>query len=215
MLNINEANYPQEFSLNTFKTLDYFKDRINYCEKYLSRIGAGSSRMVFKIDDNTCLKIAINKKGLVQNLTESDKNLQTMDLFTKVYDFDEDGMWIEAELAKRAKPSDFKRLTGYDYETMKQWINYCHKSYSLSMWAVRIPDNYMELFNSKEWEDNYEYGIFADIRKYMQDYMIDAIGDLRRISSWGIVNRNNKEQLVIIDSGLSDEIYNDYYTKKR
>lgn len=35
--------------------------------------------------------------------------------------------------------------------------------------------------------------------------------DLGRLNSYGLVNRNGKESVVIIDYGLSDQVYKAYY----
>ena len=49
---IKEMAYPSNFNMEIFKSIKSFKDRINYCKERLSRIGAGSSRIVYAIDDN-------------------------------------------------------------------------------------------------------------------------------------------------------------------
>ena len=41
------------------------------------------------------------------------------------------------------------------------------------------------------------------------------IGDLMRLSSWGIVTEDGEEKLVIIDFGLDDDVWNNYYAKRR
>jgi hypothetical protein len=36
-------------------------------------------------------------------------------------------------------------------------------------------------------------------------------GDLMRLNSYGIVNRNGEDIIVIIDFGLTHDIYDEYY----
>ena len=66
---INEK-YPNGWDLNTFKKLNTFKSRIEYCDKYLQKINSGSGRIVYKIDNDKVLKLAKNIKGIAQNSTE-------------------------------------------------------------------------------------------------------------------------------------------------
>jgi hypothetical protein len=44
----------------------------------------------------------------------------------------------------------------------------------------------------------------------MGDYQLPC-GDLTRISTYGMVKRNGTPEIVVIDSGLSEEILNTYY----
>ena len=37
------------------------------------------------------------------------------------------------------------------------------------------------------------------------------IGDLCKLDSYGIVNRNGKQYIVLIDYGLTNKIFDDYY----
>ena len=65
-----EEDYPSSFDMERFKSLTSFNARIKYCEEHLQRLGSGSSRIVYKIDDKKVLKLAKNKKGISQNGTE-------------------------------------------------------------------------------------------------------------------------------------------------
>jgi mRNA-degrading endonuclease RelE of RelBE toxin-antitoxin system len=60
-------DYPTSWSIEEFKKLNSFNARIKYCNQHLTRISSGSSRVVYKIDDEKVLKLAKNKKGLAQN----------------------------------------------------------------------------------------------------------------------------------------------------
>ena len=39
-------------------------------------------------------------------------------------------------------------------------------------------------------------------------------GDITRISSWGVVNRDGKEKLVLVDFGLNKQVWNNYYLRR-
>lgn len=211
---LDEAAYPSNFNMEEFKSLSSFAARVRYCEERLNRISQGSSRIVYTIDNNTVLKLAKNKKGIAQNEEEGQPDFykQQIGLFAEVYDVDENYLWIEMQLAKKAKPSDFKRITGYDFNTVCEWLNYIRPDYR---YHTYMDPKYKAYFNSKEFQDNYdEYSILAKLQEYVGNY--DApIGDLKRISSWGIVtDENGQEDLVLIDFGLSDDIYIIIFTQE-
>ena len=96
---LEEMAYPSNFDLDYFKKLNSFNKKIQYCKQMLEYVGGGSSRMVFKIDNDKCLKLAKNKKGLEQNYTESDWSLQNYYSVTaRIYDYDERiKEWAEGE----------------------------------------------------------------------------------------------------------------------
>ena len=54
-----------------------------------------------------------------------------------------------------------------------------------------------------------------DIQEFV-DYVSNyrpPIGDMLRLANYGMVMREGSPQIVLLDSGLSDEIYNKYYKK--
>ena len=57
-------------------------------------------------------------------------------------------------------------------------------------------------------EDEFVYGIF----QYLGNYNV-PVGDLMRLNSYGIVKRNNEDNIVLIDYGLTNETYNTHYKK--
>ena len=207
---IKEMAYPSTFNIEEFMSLPSFAKRVEYCNKRLKFLGQGSSRRVYMVDDEKCLKLAKNRKGIAQNEAENDGYLQQLHLCPKIYNYDRNGLWIEAQLARKAKVSDFKRLTGYNWEIMCAWIEYTAKLYSRrSMYK----GEYEELFTSEEFED-WVYNndtVFGRINQYMTDFALEAYGDLERLSSWGVILENGVEKLVLVDSGLNNSVGRDYY----
>lgn len=212
---IDEMAYPVSFNIDEFKTLTTFAARIRYCQTRLQRISSGSSRIVYKIDDKKVLKLAKNRKGIAQNKAEGgDYYKNTIGCFAEIYDVDNNYLWIEMQLARKAKLSDFKHLTGYNFDVMCQWIYNCRSRYSR---GGGYDKSYDRIFNSEEFEEGLEnYSIFADVQEYLCNYQLDSVGDLTILSSWGVVNDEyGQEELVIIDSGLSDDVWADYYKPKQ
>lgn len=209
---VKEMAYPTWFDMEVFKSLPSFNARVKYCNEKLQRISSGTARIVYKIDNEKVLKLAKNRKGIAQNETEGgDYYLQQIGCFAKIYDIDENYLWIEMQLARKVKKSDFKRLTGYDWDVMRNWILYCVNGYN---GMIGYDKEYEQIFRSEEWEENYEYSIFSEIEEYLGNYQIKGWGDLLRFSSWGVVTEDGEERLVIIDYGLSNDVLNNYYLRR-
>jgi hypothetical protein len=202
-----EEDYPESFDMNFFKTLKSFASRKKYCEQHLKRISSGSSRIVYLIDNDKVLKLAWNKKGIAQNEIESDySNYNDLsDVIAKVFDSHPDNLWIEMELAKKVTPQIFKQVVGFNFNDYSAAIhNYYHqnnpsKYYSYKM---KVDDNLV----SQMWEDEFVYDMF----QYIGNYDV-PVGDLTRLSSYGLVKRNGQDAIVLIDYGLSSDVYSSYY----
>jgi len=198
-------DYPTSFDMEYFKTLNSFSDRIKYCEQNLQRISSGSSRIVYKIDDEKVLKLAKNKKGLAQNETEalysSYKDLDYV--LARVYDYSEDYLWIEMELARKITSSDFKRITGFSFEDFAVAVhNYGINSGNGVGFEKEIDKSVLESM----WEDEFVFEIF----QYIGNYGVPS-GDLTKKSTYGIVKGDGDERVVIIDYGLTSDVYDSYY----
>lgn len=190
-----------------------FAARIRYCKQYLGLpIGNGSSRMVFQISDEKVLKLAKNNKGIAQNEREAsilnDYIKSEMSIFPKVYEVGENNEWIIAEYVLPAKAQDFKVATGYDWTHVRAFIATVASQYS------KIP-SYLsdeEMEEMRDYDDEHS-GFFHEIESYMSDYQITPIGDYLRLANWGMTLRDGEPYMVILDDGLSQDIYNKYYRR--
>ena len=214
---IKEMAYPVSFNMEEFKSIRSFADRVKYCENRLKKLGAGTSRRVYQIDNEKCLKLAKNRKGIAQNIEEINlgNDMYAGSCFAKVYDYDSNGLFVEMELARRAKESDFERLVGIPFDV------YCDI-------IVRTAANYLPSNNqSRNWinksmDDSYEYVMdniddfefISEVIDYMGNFQVKAYGDLQRLSSYGVVKRNGQEEMVIVDFGLTEDVFNNYYRRK-
>lgn len=212
---VQEMAYPVGFDMKELKSLTSYAARLNYCTQRLQKIGVGSSRVVFAVDDEKVLKVAKNKKGLAQNQEEmQDWRQNYYDCFAKVYDASEDGIFLEMQAARKAKNSDFKRLTGYGFDVMCAWIEYTASLYLPRNRFRPRNTKYDGLFDSGEWSDGLDnYNLFERIYNYLCDTCTEAYGDYCRLSSWGVVSEDGEEKLVLIDFGLTDEIFDTYYKR--
>ena len=214
---VKEMAYPTTFNMDEFKSLSSFQKRIEYCKQRLKKLGAGTSRIVFEIDNEKVLKLAKNSKGIAQNQEEirlgSDYYTKSLGCFAEVYDYDEQGLFVEMEKALPAKERDFERLTGYPFEMYCDFITRCAKNY--------LPNNRNRYyFINHAYDEAYqecindEYSFIYNVMDYMSNYQLTTWGDLTRISSYGVVKRNGQEELVIIDFGLTEDVYNNFYGKR-
>jgi predicted nucleotidyltransferase len=208
---LNEAAMP-EFNLQALNSIKSFAGKLKYCKQMLGpSFGSGSSRIIFEIDDEKVLKLAKNKKGLAQNEFEDDTS-RYGDVVVKVFECADDYSWLVEENCVPAKEKDFEQIIGLPFETycdlVKWYYNkYSRKSYKLGLYTISN-DEAQNLVDQLYEQD--DYGFVPQIFNLMGDYQLPC-GDLTRISTYGMVKRNGTPEIVVIDSGLSEEILNTYY----
>lgn len=204
-----DEDYPISFDMEHFKKLSSFNARIKYCEEHLQRISSGSSRIAYKIDDQKVLKLAKNKAGIAQNEIEfeSVKYSDLQGVVAEVFDHDENYLWIEMELAEKLNKGEFKKITGFNFEDFSAAV------FNHAIDSGVIKDRRIDKMSvSKDlveqmWEDEFVYSIFS----YMPDYDVPP-GDLMKTSSYGIVNRDGRKDVVLIDYGFNNGIHQNYYS---
>lgn len=203
---IEEANYPEGFNVEEFKALPSFAARMKYVKARLPKVAQGSARAVFIVDDATVLKVAMNEKGKAQNDVEADVGRQGGYPVAQVFEVGDGGVWVEMEKATKATPKLFKQLAGVDIKTFDQVVRY----YDMDIKGrtggyMSRPQGYDDLVSG----DN---ELINDVLSLMADYDMPG-GDIGRISSWGVVNRGGQQKLVLIDFGLTNAVWRDYYAK--
>ena len=196
--------YPENFDINQFKELSSYRKKLQYAKEQLGKpIGSGSSRSVYRVDETKVLKLAKNKKGIAQNRVEIEwgRDRYFGDLLANVFEYDEENsFWVEMELAVKAKKSDFKNLWGVDFTNMGLYLKNWHSINNGGREAFRVEDE-ESFIESTEVQKTVEFMHSTDA----------PAGDFGRISSWGVVERNGENDLVLIDFGLTGEVYNSYY----
>lgn len=207
---INESvldeDYPQNFSMDEFKQLNSFNARIKYCQERLKRISSGTSRIVYQIDDEKVLKLAKNKKGVAQNEVEIQYSSSDYPV-AEIFDYDEDNLWTEMELARPLTPKKFQEITGFKWSDYQIAIhNYGIDAMGTARDRIYKQDIDPSIVEAM-WDDEFTYNMF----QYIGDAQI-PVGDLKRLSSYGIVKRNDYDTIVIIDYGLTDNVYGSYYS---
>lgn len=231
--------YREGFSLKELSALgnNGWGAQYDYCIKWLGEPnGFGSSRCVFTLSDNIILKLAMGgqyKAGIAQNKQEYEM-YKTWDspLLVRIYNVDKNFTFLISESVVPAEEIDFEQIlglpfyhwvqgseyggdgediVGYDkyFDTLKKphektEINvYNILAYIESNYAIDEPyyDEEMEkVIKNSEW--------LSQFRNFV---MYTGMSDFCQVENFGIVNRNGKPTLVILDSGLNLDIWSKYY----
>ena len=201
-----DEDYPQSWNIEEFRNITSFNGRIKYCEENLQRISSGSSRIVYKIDETKVLKLAKNKKGLAQNESEiSFSNDYMWDgMVAEVFEYDNNNLWVEMELATRVSPKEFMSIVGIPFDKYCEGLRfYGSESKPSKYFKPTKPDIMDEM-----WENEFTNEILTLIGSF--DI---PVGDLCRLNTYGIVKRNNQNTIVMVDYGLTSDVYDTHYKK--
>lgn len=199
-------DYPTQFDINVFKILKTFKDRIAYCENNLKKIGQGSSRVVYQIDKNKVLKLAKNKKGIAQNETEIDRGSGSYfsSILAQVFDSHPDGLWVEMESAIPINKYEFRRLTNFQIEDVGKYLINFQEENNGHKPRFHLQQPLIDRLDNDEF--------IQQLREFVAG--TDALaGDLGVATSYGIVRRDGHDELVLIDFGITTDIYKNHYAE--
>lgn len=205
---LQETPLPDDWDKSAYKSNTSFASRIRYAQERAKKIGTGSSRVAFEIEYEgrpTILKIAKNIKGIAQNEFEAqilnDYYIEGLNITIPMIDYDEENTpptWIHVEKAEKMKPNMFKKffngLTPDEVLHVAQW----------GAGQIQIDgekeEQYQELVENNEAIDS-----LVDI---VSNYSQITWQDFKMLSNWGVY----KNSPVIIDIGLSTEVYSLHYS---
>lgn len=206
------------------KSVSSHKKAIDSALEKAKRIGEGSSRAVFELQDpeygNTVIKIAKNKKGLEQNKYELDILLKESESFIlpKLYDYDKDSimqgknkgmpLWLQVDIATDIQQDEFEKLIQLEdewelaiyllYKSNKPKFEELFRKGKITLEDKnKLNKNERKLNNNKYVKEILRLAIQHDI----------AIGDLATYKNFGIKNNS----LLLIDIGASNDIVKKYY----
>lgn len=193
-MNVYEyINKISPFSLAELETKTSYPGRIHYCKSRLETLAHGSARVVFVLGENV-IKVAKNEKGFEQNLIESiisESNTHNVATLVK----SGNGIY-----------NVFKKAATIDLPMFEQFTNikmcdlHTYLKYEKDKKKYNIKHDY---YKEKIINENEFVGTLCGL---IRDYDL-SVGDLIRISSWGIY----ENEAVLIDFGLTSTIYKKYY----
>lgn len=200
------------FSLQELSNIKSFRGRYDYCIQHIGQPqGKGSSRVVFQLSDEKVLKLAFNNKGIAQNNAEYDKYLEQLGIVPYTFDIDNNALWIISEYVLPAKNSDFIKCFNMTFENFAKFIVSCYawrKDYT----NAKKGKYGNRILTLKKYEELLENEELIPFDEYIGSYNVPA-DDLTRIRNYGLTIREGYPTIVILDTGLTDEIYNNYYKK--
>jgi hypothetical protein len=205
-----------------------YEKQYEYCEKYLGKpLYMGSSRIVFQLDDNFVLKLAMNYEGLTQN----EEEIQAFEkikskLLTRIIYYDDYSSFIVSEQVLPSAPEDFEQILGlpyYNEYVQQSTIEKAPSRYNgdkvigfdkyfnniIPRGTKGIPCAY-NILRYIQYSHNHRMDYdeiiknnwwFSEIKRLVKDYNIHDL----YINNFGIAYRNNEPTLVILDSGVNRE----------
>lgn len=202
------------FNYDELKSINSYSGKVKYCQEHLGMpIGNGSSRICFQIDDEWILKLAKNEKGIAQNEVEGQEDWfkSHMCIFPNI-DYDKSDMenytFLVSEYVLPAKQQDFNECLGISFKEFCEFVQQSASQYSRkTTWDKK----YMSWDKFSEMEENSQ--TLHDVNEYLTNYIIPC-KDICRLENLGMVLRNNKPQIVILDSGFNDDIASTHYNQK-
>lgn len=161
-------------------------------QQIMKYIGKGSSRKVYDMGNGTVKKIAYNRWGISQNMTEIDTG-RLNPLCPEPIDWSDDYQCITVPKAEKASTKDFKRTFGVGVRKFGKIVRQI---------ACYLQGN----ANFPDIEDD---SPFHEITDLLGTFDL-ACGDLERPSSWGVIDGN----LMCIDSGATKSLIVQFHKSK-
>lgn len=200
-----DEDYPTSFNMEHFKTLRTFADRVRYCEANLQRISSGSSRIVYKIDNEKVLKLAKNEKGIAQDETEIQwgNDSYFTSILARTLDYHPDNLWVEMELARKVRKTEFFKEFGFTIDDLGRYLRNFEEQNKGGRPFYHMDPEIKSRMGESEFVNN------------MMDFMNSTgspAGDFGRLNSYGIVKRDGHDSIVLVDFGLTHDVYASYYS---
>lgn len=194
MCDLFEAPLPPDWDVDVFSPSVPFKHRVAYAKERAKQVGRGSARVVFETPykgRKTALKIATNRKGMVQNQEEikylDDWYLQGTGIVIPLIDYDERSptpTWIHTEFADKITNSQLTKFFGASMQSIVMYLGYAAgRNRHGNTLPQQVHDN--------------EY--FQQLQDAVLSGGVDP-RDLTQKANWGIYKGNP----VIIDLGFND-----------
>ena len=229
--------YKQGFSFDeltmiadsAFAEEDNSVPQMAYCTKWLGQPSfMGSSRCVYTLSDNIILKLAYGGKyraGIAQNKLEYELYEKSKSpILPIVYDCDKNFTYLVCESVVPANNIDFEKIlgipfylsyeqTGSDYEQYFENPKKWNENSDIDIYKIMcyLETNYAvgESYFDRELEEVImKTPWLRAVRNFMAEY---KIGDLCKVDNFGIVNRDGKPSIVLLDAGLDVNVWEKYY----
>jgi hypothetical protein len=127
---------------------------------------------------------------------------------------EENGLWIITQYVLPAKTSDFKKVFGATFADIAEFARCTdiRHDYRCDNWALKHANNIVRGLYDKYNDNEMVTSLFSSIEDLKASYE-QFVGDLTRIQNWGMVRENGKTFMVMLDTGFSEEVYNQFYKR--
>lgn len=221
---INESTlkekYPEGFTFTELIHIinERFDEKAikDYVSQYLYFMGSGSSRLVYKLNEKAVLKIAYCSAGIAQNEAEFMAARQQYEVCSRVINHDPNFYYLISEVAQPLENFNeyneiFEYYTGVKlYNLSSMLSNY---SYYLEGYTKNFNSSYKEYIKNKWVRDLLKFLKMA----FDKGFKYVLPGDFTRESTYGLVSRktidsnDKKYNIVIIDAGFTEDVFESYY----
>lgn len=184
--------------LKNIEKLETYNARKQYAENNLKHLSSGSSRIVYQTPSKTIVKLAKNDKGIAQNKAEANPKMKSKFL-NEIIKHADNYSWIETHYLEKISPKEFKKMTDLDFEDFGQSIRY----------GLRNVSGNIDKEKPKRFDEVSKTEIYKELKEIGNKFHLMP-GDLARISSWGVKDKHP----VLIDAGLTKEVFEDFYESK-
>jgi len=182
--------FGSKFDIRKFKSLENISYMKAYADSFLNVLGEGSSRIAYSLTSNKVLKVALNEKGIDQNIAELDvfTNPLTKPMVSKIQDYDPSYRWLIADSVRIFKSElEFEEETGVNFQSFVQELKDA-------------------IINKKDPSSDLAKNTLKTIEN--SDLML---GDIAIIEHWG---KSSDGRVVLLDYGFTKEVWKTHYSKK-
>jgi hypothetical protein len=196
-------------------------------------VGEGSSRIVYSVSPDRILKVAMNDKGLAQNKAEVeiyDKGGRDPDsLVAQIFEYDGQYRAIEMEKAITSTSNAllekaFENVSGIkNIATHPGYLDFSSATlpFALNKYLTPDPTNpnklqlnaYTIIFSKDEMSTEKAQHLVGQFKMLINKFHLVPL-DLAKEDSWGVVRRDGQLFPVLIDYGLSEQVFQKHYATK-
>ena len=212
--------------LDTYASVEDYGDCFKLCRQYLGdKIGSGSSRVVFQLDDEKVLKLAMSEQGAAQNKAEINaykKTTKYKDLFPQIFSVGHNDTYFITEyvlplntLSNTPQGDDYMDdiynclgVTKNSYINLMEFIecNLYRNNGNLNIEQLKQTQfeagvSVYDFMNTKMKEN-------ANLNLLMQ-YLLDnpnLVGESFKQPNMGMTERNGQPWIVILDNGWDGDV---------
>ena len=149
---LTETPLPGDWDSEAINKSTTFTRIIKLAVEKSKKLGTGSSRVAFEVSypgfENTVIKVAKNKKGLLQNELEGEimslgwykdqvPKLLDIDQDSQIYKREGQPLWLQVERARKPKPSEINTFLGLkDVNNFRKYLSKIFGRYNTHIFII-------------------------------------------------------------------------------